>query len=324
MIDQTAIPSTWQPRNTGELLTLIQQLRQSKNFLDNLAAEPDTVLAAVYARKSVIEPGKTEYSMDNQEDHAQAYVEAKGWVIYHVYSDPNWTGRTEKRPGIRALKSDIKARKVKVVVIHRLDRLYRNLAGLLSFVQLLIQYDVRLISVTEEIDTSTPWGMLVLQVLGAVAEMLVRQTSERVREVKARRAASGLPNGNLPLGFCRGNCHVCTDPNGAGYCPRHGGPDLGDGRIPVWHPVDAFAIKMIFAMRQQGLSHREIAAQLNANAITLPDGLVVQFRSRGIPGRYPPAPFTRDTIRSILRNAFYAGYITTYDRPPLDMSLETA
>lgn len=209
-----------------------------------------------------------------------------------------------------------------MVVIHRIDRLYRNLAGLLGFVQLLIEHDVRLVSVTEQIDTSTPWGMLILQVLGALAEMLVRQTSERVRRMKDARARKGLLNGRLPLGYCKGNCSECTHPNGEDYCPNYGQDDIGDGKVPIKHPVDQHAIQLIHNLYAHGMSYKRIAVYLNTSTFDLPNGEIAKFRTQGIPGYKPPAPFGRDSIRKIITNPTYAGLVAQYERPPLDMSLD--
>lgn len=313
--------NTWVVDSPDNLLAFIQRLRTSSRVI----LPPSTneiITVAIYTRKSRVIAGKEEHSLELQADESEAFARRNGFQIYKIYSDPNRTGRNGKRPELQQLIKDIKSARVHAVVVHRLDRLYRNLEGLLNFVRLLIRYDVRLISVTEQIDTRTPWGMLVLQVLGALAEMLVRQTSERVREVKRFRVSElGLPNGNPPLGYCRGNCSECNDPNGPGYCPNHGNQhaDIGDGRTLVWHPVDQYAVSLMKSLRRRGHSYREIATILNENAFTLPNGQVVHFRSRGVPGRYPPGPFRADTVRSVLQNVFYTGRVARYERPPLDM-----
>ena len=259
--------------------------------------------------------------MEFQADDAHAYAQLQGWIIQDIYADPHKTGRNSKRKELRRLKHNILAGKVDVVVIHRIDRLYRNLTGLLGFVQLLIEHDVRLVSITEQIDTSTPWGMLVLQVLGALAEMLVRQTSERVRRMKDARAKKGLLNGRLPLGYCKGNCSECTHPNGEGYCPHFGQDDLGEGRVPIKHPIDQYVIQLIHNLYRQGLSYTEIAEYINAHTFDLPNGETVQFRTQGTPGHKPPGRFSRDSIRRIITNPSYLGLAPQYERPPLDMKV---
>lgn len=85
--------------------------------------------------------------------------------------------------------------------MHRLDRLCRNLESLLKFIRIIKRYKVRLVSVTEQIDTDNWWGRLVLYVLGALAEMNIWQSSARTREAKLERVMNGLPNdGNIETG----------------------------------------------------------------------------------------------------------------------------
>lgn len=312
--------SPWQPRTPEDMRQFIQSLQsEAADNSELLHGRP--VRAAIYTRKSRIMPGQQDYSMEFQADDAEAYAQRQGWIIQDIYADPHKTGRNSKRKGLKRLKHNIQAGKVDVVVIHRIDRLYRNLTGLLGFVQLLIEHDVRLVSVTEQIDTSTPWGMLVLQVLGALAEMLVRQTSERVRRMKDARAKKGLLNGRLPLGYCKGNCSECTHPNGESYCPQFGKDDLGDGRVPIRHPIDQHAILLIHHLYSQDIGYKEIADYLNSHTFDLPNGETVQFRTQGTPGHKPPGRFSRDSIRRIITNPSYLGLAAQYERPPLDMKV---
>lgn len=283
------------------------------------AGQADSVRAAIYTRKSRLEPGAVHYSMEIQPDRAEELASSRGWKVVGVYADPHKTGRNSKRDGLQNLIHDIKAGKVDVVVVHRLDRLYRNLEALLKFIRLLKKHRVRLVSVTEQIDTDSPWGRLVTYVLGALAEMFIWQTSERTRESKTARMRSGLYNGNLPLGYCLGQCASCTDPNGPDYCPDYGQPNQGDGRTPVQHPVDSHAVRLMYSLYQQELSFKDIADTLNTRQFRLPGGQTVQFRSRGIPGQTLPGPFSRDTVGAILQNPFYAGMVARYASKPLDM-----
>ena len=218
---------------------------------------------------------------------------------------------------------DIKAKRVKAVVVYRLDRLYRNLESQLEFVRLCKKHNVQFVSVTEQIDPETWWGRLVLYVLGAMAEMYVRQTSERTREAKSERIRRGLPNGNIPLGYCNGLCSTCTDSHGPEYCPRVDSTDRADsqrGRIAVPHPIDRHVIILVANLYLQHWSYREIASHLNRNTFTLPDGLVVKFRPKTVSvDKNTGNEFTRDSIRALIETPFHAGLVARYPRPALDM-----
>lgn len=278
---------------------------------------------AVYTRLSREETQGYSYSLEIQPDRAEAYARDKGATQIEIYSDPYQTGRNSRRKDLQRLIADIKTRRIKTVVVHRLDRLYRNLESQLEFVRLCKKHHVQFVSVTEQIDAETWWGRLVLYVLGAMAEMYVRQTSERTREAKSERIRRGLPNGNIPLGYCNGLCSTCKDLHGPGYCPLVGGIDRAEsqrGRIAVIHPIDRHVILLVVNLYLQHWSYREIASHLNCNKFTLPDGAVVKFRPRNVSSEKNTGnEFKRDSIRVLLATPFHAGLVARYPRPALDM-----
>ncbi|HML39872.1 MAG TPA: recombinase family protein [Bellilinea sp.] len=304
------------PTNPDELKTKIQ------SFLGDLTRNPDQEVAAIYTRISRLDPRHHGYSLEIQPDRSEEYVKSKGWRVYAIYEDPAKTGRNSRRPGLQRMLQDVRAGRITVVVVHRLDRLYRNLESLLRFLKLIKRYKVRLVSVTEQIDTDNWWGRLVLYVLGALAEMYIWQASARTREAKLERVMRGLSNASYRFGYCTGLCSTCTDPNGKDYCPRFGQPDRPEserGRIPVPHPVESHAVRLIVNWYSQGKSDLDIASGLNRHIFRLPDGSETQFRTKGRPGSIPPGPFSRDNVRDIVRSPYYVGLVAHYPTRPLDM-----
>lgn len=288
-------------------------LRQA---LDATAAASRALRAANYIRLS--KEDESAHSLDTQPDLSHTFIVERGWRPVGTYADPDHTGRHSKRPELQRLIRDIKAGKIDVVVVHRLDRLYRNLEALLRFIRLLKRYHVRLISVSENIDLDNDWGYLVIYVLGGLAEYYVRNLSRRTLEGKLTRVKKGLLNGSFRFGYCNGLCSSCADPNGPGYCPHFGLPDLGDGKVPIPHPIESVAVQMAFEWYAQGdVSDLDIAQRLNDYDYTLPDGRVVRFRTKGRPGWSQPGPFTRDSIRDILTNVVYTGVAAHYPSRPL-------
>ncbi len=129
------------PTNPDDLKNKIQ------SFLGDLARNPDEEVAAIYTRVSRIDPHHHGYSLEIQPDRSEEYAKSKGWRIYAVYEDPARTGRNSKRPSLQRMLQDIRAGRITVVVVHRLDRLYRNLESLLRFLKMIKRYKVRLVSV---------------------------------------------------------------------------------------------------------------------------------------------------------------------------------
>lgn len=293
-----------------------------KGFIQDVTRPGCEERAAIYTRVSRLDRRHHGYSMEIQPDRAEEYARSKGWEVFAIYEDPAKTGRNSRRPALQRMLVDIRAGRVSIVVVHRLDRLYRNLESLLKFIRIIKRYKVRLVSVTEQIDTDNWWGRLVLYVLGALAEMYIWQSSARTREAKLERVMNGLPNGSYRFGYCNGLCSSCTDPNGKGYCPLYGCQDRVEsqrGRIPVQHPIESQAVRVAAYLYHDGKSDLGIASAFNRHQFRLPDGLVVKFRTKGLPGKSEPGEFSRDNIREMIRSPFYVGLIAHYPTRPLDM-----
>ena len=239
---------------------------------------------ATYSRLSHFDENAQGYSIEIQPDRSEEFARSENASEIWAYSDPGRSGKNSKRPGLQRMIRDIKAGRIDVVVFHRVDRVFRNLKSLLEFVDLLKKHNVRLVSVTEQIDTDTWWGRLVLAVLGSLAEAYLWQTSANITEALGKRRAKGNYLGRIPLGYCNGLCTTCNDENGKGYCPLFGGndrPESKRGSIAVPHPVDRHVIPLIYDLYAENMSFREIAAFLNKSVVTLPDGSQVLFRPRG-------------------------------------------
>ena len=261
------------PTSPEALRRTVEEIIHDVNARQRAAPQQAAIIrAGPYERVSRIVAGEESYSISIQADKAAEYARTQGWTIVNTYEDPNFSGKNSKRPGLQRLIQDIKAGRIDVVVIHRLDRLYRNLESLLRFVRLLQHYGVRLVSVTEHIDTDTYWGMLIIQVMGSIAEMYVRYASEYTRAAKQQRVSRGLPNGSpYRFGYCNGRCSHCTDPNGPGYCPLVGQPDRGEGRVLVPHPIEAHAMRLMHELYHLGWSYKDIATHLNDHDFQLPE-----------------------------------------------------
>ncbi|GAP13258.1 site-specific recombinases, DNA invertase Pin homologs [Longilinea arvoryzae] len=296
--------------------------KKIQGFVRDITRPESEEKAAIYTRVSRIDPRHHGYSMDIQPDRSEEYARSKGWDIYEIYADPAKTGRNSRRPSLQKMIGDIRAGRVTVVVVHRLDRLYRNLESLLKFIRMIKGYKVRLVSVTEQIDTDNWWGRLVLYVLGALAEMYIWQASARTREAKLERVMNGLSNASFRFGYCNGLCSTCKDPNGKDYCPLNGGIDRVEsqrGRIPVPHPIEMHAVSLAAHLYGKGKSDLEIASDLNSHVFRLPGGSEVTFRTKGLPGQTLPGPFSRDNVRDIIRSPFYVGLVAHYPTRPLNM-----
>lgn len=268
---------------------------------------------AGYTRVSRAEQARLGHSLFAQDDVIKQFARQRGWELTRIYQDAGISGRRTDRPALKQLLADAEAGLFDVVVVHSVDRFFRNLQGLLKALNYLQRHNVSFISITENIDFTTPWGKLTLAVLGTLAEIYIDKLSEETKKGKRARAQKGLYNGSPPLGYCKGNCSSCTDLNGKGYCPRFGGPDLcrENPSLPLHpHPVEHRAVQLAYEWYATGnYSDGQIAERLNDYRLDLPDGSTALLRSKGRPGLSRPAPFSKDTVRELLQRILYTGMV---------------
>src|SRR5262249_23628187 len=122
--------------------------------------------------------------------------------------------RSLRRPrpaaAFKAMLEAAEARQVDAVLVHKLDRFARNLLVLLTSLNRLGRADVSFVSVTEQIDYSTPQGRLFLIMLGALAEWYSNNLSEETGKGKRERTRQGLHNGQVPFGMVAGPAGVAV------------------------------------------------------------------------------------------------------------------
>ncbi len=269
--------------------------------------------AAAYIRVSTTGQAEEGHSLEAQLQDIRTYAEARGWPLVQVYRDEGLSGSLSNRPGLSRMLRDADAGLFDVVIVHKVDRFFRDLAGFLNALRQLNDAGVAFLSVRENIDFTSAWGKLALVILATIAEIFLDILKEETQKGKRQRVRKGLWNGSVPTGYCQGLCANCTDPNGPGYCPYVGRENVGDGQNLVLHPIDSVAIAKMFEWYATGeYSDADIADALNHYEYELPDGGTVNFRTRGRGhgSKYPPGPYGKDTVRSILQRKFYTGVVT--------------
>ena len=135
-------------------------------------------LTALYARTSTHQQSN---GMEAQLLALETHCKARGIADYRIYSDSGVSGARSSRPGLDQLLADAKAGEINQVITYSLSRLSRSTSHLLSTLELLKANGVGFVSLSEAIDLSTPMGVMVMTVLGAVATLEREITIERVR-----------------------------------------------------------------------------------------------------------------------------------------------
>ena len=276
----------------------------------------NSLRAAGYSRVSMREQLEG-HSLEAQATHIREVAAAQHWQLVEIYTDAGLSAKKDStRPALARLMADAKAGKFDVVVVDKIDRFYRHLRGLLTALDTLHGYGVSFASVQEKLDFTTPWGKLMLTVLGTLAEIYIENLRQETRKGKRQRAREGLWNGNIPHGYCNGMCAQCCDPNGPSYCPNVGQPNQTDGKHLIWHPLDHHIVRWAFEYYlREACSDGKVADYLNSLEYRRPDGTLGKYRQRGVPGRIPPGIFNKDMVRGLLQREFYLGRVPYHGVP---------
>ena len=124
--------------------------------------------AVGYIRVSSEMQVKQGHSLDMQRKLITDYVHHQGWILSDLLCDTALTGRLTNRPALKRMLARAKHAEFDVIVVTSFDRFHRNLLQLLLALDQLRQWNVSFVSLTENIDFTTPWGKVALAVLGSL------------------------------------------------------------------------------------------------------------------------------------------------------------
>ena len=154
-----------------------------------------------YARKSV--ERENSISCDTQLKFCQATLkpdEADEEIIKIV--DNGCSGGNTNRAGFQKLMKLIKDRKVKKVVVYKLDRISRSLVDFVNMLEVFRKYNVEFVSSQEAFDTSSPYGEVIIKILIVFAEFERKSIIARVTQAYDHRSDMGFyMGGRKPYGF---------------------------------------------------------------------------------------------------------------------------
>jgi site-specific DNA recombinase len=251
------------------------------------AATVPLVRCAVYTRKSTEEGLQQEFnSLDAQRESAEAFIHSQapeGWIcLPERYDDGGFTGGNMERPALQRLLADIAAGRIDVVVTYKVDRLSRSL---LDFAQMMATFEkqhVSFVSVTQQFNTATSMGRLVLNVLLSFAQFEREIIAERTRDKIAATRRKGKWAGGMPL---------------LGY-------DLdARSRRLVINEEEAVRVRAIFALYLEHQALLPVVQELERRGWVNKRWQTRQGRMRG--GR----PFTKTSLYRLLTNVVFAGRV---------------
>ncbi|MGB6557220.1 MAG: recombinase family protein, partial [Pseudolabrys sp.] len=243
------------------------------------------VRCAIYTRVSTDQGLEQDFnSLDAQYDASQAYIRSQahaGWMLIRSkYDDGGFSGGNTERPALQRLLDDVRAGKVDVIVVYKVDRLTRSLADFAKLVEQFDRHRVPFVSVTQHFNTTTSMGRLTLNVLLSFAQFEREVTSERIRDKIAASKRKGLWVGGMaPLGY-----------------------DTKDRKITV-NITEAECVRTIFRSYLKLGSLNLLMAHLRKQ------GIVTKARTLKSGKTVGGIPFTRGPLAHLLRNRFYIGEV---------------
>ena len=188
---------------------------------------------ALYLRVST-----AEQTTNNQRRELEAVAERHGWHVVSIFEDAGISGSKgrEQRPGLDELLKAVARREIDMVAVWSVDRLGRSLTGLLELLTELHAKKVDLYLHQQGLDTSTPSGRAMFQMMGVFAEFERAMIRERALAGLARARQEGTRLG------------------------RKFTEDSEDGKRKI---------KAALAMREKGIGYRKIARQVGLGVGTV-------------------------------------------------------
>ncbi|MDI9850045.1 recombinase family protein [Rhodoblastus sp. 17X3] len=170
-------------------------------------AAPKHQRCAIYTRKSTEHNLDLAFnSLDAQREACEAYIKSQaheGWMLVPAhFDDGGLSGASLDRPALQFLLDQVRARKIDIIVVYKVDRLTRSLADFAKLVELFDEHDVSFVSVTQSFNTTSSMGRLTLNVLLSFAQFEREVIGERVRDKIAASKRKGIwVGGPVPLGY---------------------------------------------------------------------------------------------------------------------------
>jgi site-specific DNA recombinase len=240
---------------------------------------------AIYTRKSSEEGLEQEFnSLDAQREACEAYVTSQKhegwWTLPGLYDDGAYSGGTMERPALKRILEDIRARKIDIVVVYKVDRLTRSLADFAKIVEVFDAHGVSFVSVTQAFNTTSSMGRLTLNVLLSFAQFEREVTGERIRDKIAASKKKGMWMGGLPsLGY-----------------------DVRDRKLVI-NEGEAATVRYIYERYLVLGNVRDLQVELNEA------GIVSKARRAADGSSYGAQRLSRGALYLMLKNPIYRGQI---------------
>ena len=234
-------------------------------------------------------------SLQNQQEICRAFAEKQGWAIVGSSADDNISGMNFSRRGLDMLTAAVQAKQVEAVLVKDLSRLGRHRTQTALFIDYLREHQVRVISVTEGVDTFCEEDDLMIGVRGLMTDYYAKDIGKKIRAGYRQKQKDGL---------------VITPP--FGYWK-----DRNTNQVLVQQEA-AETVQLIYALYLQGCGQKEIARRLNAVGRKTPAQIMTErlgFDSQK-PHKTRDGQFlwTYASVKNVLAEEAYTGVLVNHRR----------
>ncbi len=191
--------------------------------------------AAIYTRVSTNDQVIRGESLDMQKERLVAYIKSQGWELYKIYEDGGYSGKDTNRPAFQELMKDVGRRLFDVLIVYKLDRLSRSILDFHKTMEFFGKNKVSFVSITQQFDTTTSMGRLMLAILVDFANFEREIDVDRSIDSYMQRLSNGVPSGRIPFGYKREEKKVMIVPD------------------------EAEVVKQVYSYALRGLSMSEVA-----------------------------------------------------------------
>ena len=258
-----------------------------------------TMRVWLYARLSN-DDDPAQNSLQNQQEICRAFAEKKGWSIAGSSADDNISGMNFSRRGLDILTAAVQAKQVDAVLVKDLSRLGRHRTQTALFIDFLRQQQVRVISVTEGVDTFCEEDDLMIGVRGLMNDYYAKDIGKKIRAGYRQKQKDGLVI-RPPFGYWK---------------------DKNTNRIFI-QPEAAETVRCIYALCLQGCGQKEIARRLNALNCKTPAQLWTEQIGHDARKAHKTGDgkflWTYASVKNILTEEAYTGVLINHRREYLDL-----
>jgi len=237
---------------------------------------------AGYIRVSSEEQTKG-FSLESQKARIEDYAKFKDWKISKFYEDSGISGTSiQKRKAFQQMIKDGKDKKFSVILITKFDRAFRNVVDALNTIDELHKSEIDFVSVTEDIDTTSPMGRALFSIISIFAELESKRNSERVRDTRVNQFSKGLIVGRTHFG----------------YKAIYKDKEHKRGIIKIVpYPKEADIVRDIFKLTAEGMGYKEVCEKYKGKIPRL------------LKGKIKMGDLEPQSYYNIIRNKVYIGIV---------------